>query len=199
MTVITREEPRADRVARRGEGDPHPIAGVRTVPLAPNVDFRGSVCEIHRDSWGVAPHPVQWDFVVTRANVLRGVHVHRLRYDYMLVIKGRATFGLSDLRPGSPSFRRSMTYEASGDAPSLVLVPPGVAHGIYAHDDVFYLYGLTAYWNGNDEIGCRFDDPAMNIGWPAENPTLLPRDAELPSFETLLRKFLDAGGVAPNL
>jgi dTDP-4-dehydrorhamnose 3,5-epimerase len=178
---------------------PAGIVGVAVRPLDPNLDVRGSVCEIHRDSWGLAPRPVQWDFIVTRANVLRGVHVHRLRYDYMVVTKGRGTFGFADLRPNSPSFRRSMTVEASGERPCVVIVPPGVAHGIYAHDDMIYLYGLTAYWAGTDEIGCRFDDPAMNIPWPVKDPVLLARDAELPDFEALLRRFLEAGGVAPGL
>lgn len=199
MAVGAREETRPDTAGRARAREVRPIAGVVVRPLEPNLDMRGSVCEIHRDSWGPAPRPVQWDFIATRAGVLRGVHVHRLRYDYMVVTKGRGTFGFSDLRANSPSFRQSMTVEVSGEAPCSVLVPPGVAHGIYAHEDMIYLYGLTAYWEGKDEIGCRFDDPVMNIGWPVKQPIQLARDAELPSFETLLRRFEEAGGVAPGL
>jgi dTDP-4-dehydrorhamnose 3,5-epimerase len=191
-----------DDVAKSGVAEPRvagkamgPIEGVATRSLGPNFDLRGSVCEIHRDSWGLATRPVQWDFITTRQNVLRGVHVHRLRYDYMLVLQGRATFGLADLRADSPTFRQSMAFDASGEAPRIVIVPPGVAHGVYAHEPMLYLYGLTAYWDGLDQLGCRFDDPGLNIAWPIRDPILLPRDASLPDFATLLRQFEAAGGV----
>lgn len=171
------------------------IAGVDRRFLEPHLDPRGSVCETHRDSWDLGPRPLQWDFIVTRQHALRGVHVHRLRYDYMLVVQGRATFGLADLRADSPTFRRSMLFEATGDVPCVVVVPPGVAHGIYANESMRYLYGLTAYWEGTDEPGCRFDDPELGIPWPVRDPILLPRDAGLPDFATLLRRFEAAGGV----
>jgi dTDP-4-dehydrorhamnose 3,5-epimerase len=174
---------------------PAAIAGVRMRSLAPARDLRGSLCEIHRDSWGLAAPPVQWDFVNTRSRVLRGVHVHRLRTDYIVVVSGRATIGLADLRRNGPSFRRGMTLKADGEAPQVLIIPPGVAHGIYAHDPVTYLYGLSAYYDGVDQAGCRFDDPALEIDWPSLDPTLLPRDADLPDFETLLCEFEAAGGV----
>lgn len=201
MALGTREDLRpntANAAAPRGKASGF-LHGVTVRSLEPHTDMRGSVAEIHRDSWGLAARPLQWDFITTRAGVLRGVHVHRLRYDYMVLVQGRGTFGLADLRPNSPTYRQSMTYEASGAAPCVVLVPPGVAHGIYAHDDMYYLYGLTAYWDGMDQQGCRYDDPVMNIAWPVKDPILLPRDSELPSFETLLRQFMEAGAVAPGL
>jgi dTDP-4-dehydrorhamnose 3,5-epimerase len=172
------------------------IDGVLVHPLTPNVDLRGSLCEVHRDAWGIAPRPLQWDFITTRAGILRGVHVHRHRWDYLIMVQGAATLGLADLRRKSPSFRRCATIEADGERPVVVLVPPGVAHGIHARTELLYLYGLTSYYDGTDQMGCRFDDPALDIAWPTRNPVLLSRDAELPSFETLIRHFEDAGGVA---
>ena len=197
MAVLTQDiaEPGATSATPARNPAAPAIAGVDRRYLSPNRDLRGSVCEIHRDSWGLAPRPLQWDFITTRPNALRGVHVHSLRYDYMLVAHGRATFGLADLRADSPTFRRSMVFEATGDAPCVVIVPPGVAHGIYAHDSVHYLYGLTAYWDGTDQLGCRFDDPDLGIAWPVRDPILLPRDAALPDFSTFLRHFEAAGGV----
>src|SRR5512143_955671 len=174
---------------------PAAIAGVRLRPLTPAPDLRGSLCEIHRDSWELAARPVQWDFINTRRHVLRGVHVHRLRHDYIIVVGGRATIGLADLRRTGPSFRRGMTLRADGETPQVLIIPPGVAHGIYSHDSVTYLYGLSAYYDGVDQAGCRFDDPDLEIDWPSRAPILLPRDADLPSFTTLLRQFEAAGGV----
>ena len=175
---------------------PKSIENVRLRPLSPIPDVRGSLCEIYREGWDLAPRSVQWDLIATRACALRGVHVHQIRFDYFVVVSGRATIGLSDLRRDSGSFRRSMMIEFSGETPTVVVVPPGVAHGIYAHTELTYLYGLTAPWDGGDgDLGCRYDDPEMGIAWPFADCILLPRDANLTDFETLIRQFEKAGGV----
>lgn len=180
-----------DRIA-----EPACIDGVFIRDLSPIPDSRGVLCEVHRDTWGLAPRPVQWDFIASRANVLRGVHVHQRRFDYLIMVEGHATVGLADLRRRSPSFRQSMTINASGEAPCVIIVPPGVAHGIYAQDRLSYLYGLTVAWDGTDEgLGFRYDDPAAGIAWPSRNPEILPRDALLPDLETLISRFETEGGV----
>lgn len=175
------------------------IAGVSVSALAPNADLRGSLCEIYRDAWKLGPRPVQLDFVASNPKALRGVHVHRLRYDYLIILDGNATIGLTDMRRRAASFRQAMSITTSGAKPEVILVPPGVAHGIYAHDRMLYLYGLTRYYDGDDQLGCRFDDPALGIAWPDRDPVLLPRDAKLPGFEELLRQFESAGGVPEDL
>lgn len=153
-------------------------------------DSRGSLFEIHRDDWGLAPRPVQWDLLTTGQNVLRGFHVHRLRWDYIIVLAGRGTIGLKDLRRNHESFGRSMVVEVTGERPTVVTIPPGVAHGIFADTALSHLYGLTVGWDGSDEdLGCRYDDPALGIGWPSATPNLLPRDINLPDFATLLRQY----------
>ena len=175
------------------------IDGVLVRALKPIPDLRGSLCEIHRDGWGLAPRPVQWDFITTKARILRGIHVHRLRYDYLIVVQGSATYGLADMRRRSPTFRQSMVISAAGDKPEVVIVPPGVAHGIFAHEAMVYLYGLSHPYDGSDQQGCRYDDAVLGIDWPDKEPVLLPRDLHLPDFETLLREFEAAGGVPAGL
>jgi dTDP-4-dehydrorhamnose 3,5-epimerase len=166
------------------------IAGVAVRPIASIDDRRGSLCEIHRDDWGLAPRPVQWDFVTSRPQVLRGVHVHCLRWDYIIVLKGRATIGLKDVRRGERSFRHSMLIDVSGERPTLLTIPPGVAHGIFADTALSYIYGLTVAWDGSDEdLGCRHDDPELGIKWPSQTPIMMPRDLALPNFATLLRDY----------
>jgi dTDP-4-dehydrorhamnose 3,5-epimerase len=133
---------------------------------------------------------VQWDFVNRDANVLQGVHVHRRRWDYVIVLDGEATIGLRDIRADRASRGRTMKIEVSGREPTVVTIPPGVAHGIYARTALRYLYGLTVAWTGDDDdLGCRYDDPALAIAWPAASPLVLQRDLELPDFATLLRNY----------
>jgi dTDP-4-dehydrorhamnose 3,5-epimerase len=175
------------------------IDGVRIRPLAPLHDVRGSLCEIHRDEWQAAPKPVQWDYIRTRRGVLRGVHVHRLRWDYFVVLEGQASIGLCDLRRGRNSFLQSMVVEASGRDACCIIVPPGVAHGLLALTATRYLYGLTAAYDGRDQAGCRFDDPKLRLAWPSAAPKVLARDAGLPSFDELIEAFEAAGGVPAGI
>ena len=166
------------------------IVGVTVRKLAANGDIRGDLFEIHRDDWRLAPRPAQWDFVTRAGNVLQGVHVHCRRWDYVIVLDGQATIGLKDIRRDQPSFGRGMVVEVSGREPTVVTVPPGVAHGIFAHTALRYLYGLSVAWTGeDDDLGCRYDDPALAIAWPAAAPLVLPRDLELPDFATLLDRY----------
>lgn len=166
------------------------IVGVSVHPIEAIDDIRGSLREIHRDDWNLAPRPVQWDLVISRPQVLRGVHVHRLRWDYIIVVAGHATIGLKDLRRRRGSFDRKMLIDVDGERPTVVTIPPGVAHGIFANNELKYLYGLTVAWDGSDEdLGCRYDDPDLGIKWPSPSPIVLPRDLALPEFATLLRDY----------
>jgi len=125
------------------------IIGVAVRALDPKGDIRGALVEIHRDGWNLAPRPVQWDFFTTMPNVLRGVHVHRLRWDYIIVVDGHGTIGLKDVRRDQKSFDRTMVIDVNGEQPTLVTIPPGVAHGIFAITGLRHLYGLTAAWDGS--------------------------------------------------
>jgi dTDP-4-dehydrorhamnose 3,5-epimerase len=183
--------------SNRSAGD---IVDVAIVGLDRISDIRGSLSEVHRDEWRLGPRPVQWDFVTSDANVLRGVHVHRLRWDYIIALDGCGKIGLKDLRRDRGSFGRSMSIEISGERPAVVTIPPGVAHGIYAQGPLRYLYGLTVAWDGTDEdLGCRYDDRALEIEWSSTTPLVLPRDLDLPDFATLLRQYeLVAGARAES-
>jgi dTDP-4-dehydrorhamnose 3,5-epimerase len=172
------------------ERDGPGIVGVTVRAFGSIDDIRGGLSEIHRDDWKLAPRPVQWDLINSKANVLRGVHVHRLRWDYIIVIEGTGTIGLKDIRRDRKSFERDMVIEVTGGEPTVVTIPPGVAHGIFANTAMRHLYGLTEAWDGSDEeLGCRYDDPALGIAWPSATPLVLRRDRELPDFATLLRQF----------
>jgi dTDP-4-dehydrorhamnose 3,5-epimerase len=174
----------------RADGATADIDGVRVRPLDPIGDMRGSLCEVHRDTWDLAPRPVQWDFIFSKAGTLRGVHVHRLRWDFVVVLEGHATIGLKDIRRAGRSFGNVMAIDIPDGRPTVVTIPPGVAHGVFASTALRYLYGLTVPWDGADEdLGCRYDDAALAIPWPNEPRRVLPRDLELPDFATLVERY----------
>jgi dTDP-4-dehydrorhamnose 3,5-epimerase len=58
---------------------------IQIVTLSPLRDRRGSLTEIFRQEWVNSVVPVQWNYVQSEANVLRGVHVHVNHIDYLVV------------------------------------------------------------------------------------------------------------------
>ena len=159
--------------------------GVLHQPLEPKGDERGVFTELFRASWALAVEPRQWNAVSSVANVLRGVHAHWRHADYLTVALGRATIGLADLREGSPTEGLGTTVELRADRPAALVLPPGVAHGFYFHEPSLHVYAVDHEWDPEDELGCRWDDPGLEIAWPCEQPLLSSRDEGLGSLSEL--------------
>jgi dTDP-4-dehydrorhamnose 3,5-epimerase len=161
-------------------------AGTRLIPLEMHRDDRGVFTEVFREEWGTGVHPVQWNAVSSEAGVLRGVHVHPRHDDYLIVLQGRASIGVRDLRRGSPTEGVAAVVELSGDRLAALVTPHGVAHGFYFHEPSIHLYSVTHYWDEADELGCHWADPELGIPWPFTTALVSPRDAEAQSLRELL-------------
>jgi dTDP-4-dehydrorhamnose 3,5-epimerase len=61
-----------------------------------------------------------------------------------------------------------------------VYIPPGVAHGFASVTDLTLTYLVDGYYNGADELGVAWDDPAVGGEWLVEEPTLSERDRSNP-------------------
>jgi dTDP-4-dehydrorhamnose 3,5-epimerase len=158
---------------------------VRLAPLTPHRDDRGTFLELFREEWGTGVAPVQWNAVDSEEGVLRGVHVHPRHDDYLVVVRGRATIGVQDLRDGSPTEGATACVELGEERPAAISIPHGVAHGFYFHEPSTHIYAVSHYWDLADELGCRWDDSALSIPWPRREVRISPRDAQLPSLEVL--------------
>ena len=106
---------------------------------------------------------------VTRTPAVPGLREHAL--------------GLKDLRPGSPSEGDVELLELSADEYAGVVIPAGVAHGLYARTDALVLVALTAAVE--EERGCAWNDPGLGIDWPAEPLFLSERDQRAGALEAL--------------
>ena len=166
--------------------------GVIVQPLQAHPDRRGTFTEIFRAEWDTGVFPVQWNAVESTAGTLRGVHVHRRHDDYLLVLRGRASVGLRDLRPDSTTGGLAAVIELSSQHPRALVIPHGVAHGFYFSEPSLHVYSVTEYWHPDDELGCRWDDPALGIAWPVQDPILSARDAALPSLSELSEQLFRA-------
>ena len=171
------------QVSPRAESLPQ---GVSLRLLQAHHDERGSLTELFRASWETGIDAVQWNYVESEASVLRGVHVHIKHCDCLILLSGHATFALRDLRHDSTTEGLTALIEMHGNDPRALTIPPGVAHGFYFHEPSTHIYGVSEFWDAQDELGCHWADPALEINWPNAAPIISARDAALPSLRELV-------------
>ena len=194
---------------------PSTLPGVRFGRIERHADGRGAFRELWRASaFGTlplsdttlapdaSPGPVvdarrpgfvQANMSSSAAGVLRGLHYHRRQLDYWIVTSGRAFAALVDVRP----LLRSNDAEPLVETRELatdewVVIPAGVAHGFLALEPLDVLYLVTNEYDGSDELGFAWDDPAVAVPWPAVEetpdgrPILSDRDQTNPSLAQLV-------------
>jgi dTDP-4-dehydrorhamnose 3,5-epimerase len=167
-------------------------AGIKLSSLATHRDSRGNLTEIFRREWQFEIEPVQWNYVNSEANVLRGVHVHHQHIDYLLLCQGCMSLGLCDIRESSPTFGTRFLLELTDQKFQLVVIPTGVAHGFYFPSAASIIYGVSHYWDLKDELGCKWDDPELNLPWPAQTPNLSQRDLHAGTLHEMCLAYQDA-------
>ena len=153
--------------------------------LVPHQDHRGALYELFRADWAQSETPLQWNLVRTSPNTLRGVHVHLHHDDYLIVLSGTMYLGLHDLRPGSSTEGRSELVVLGSNELQAAFVPRGVMHGFCFLEAATYVYGLTQCWTPEDDLGCRWDDPELNLNWPVSRPMVSARDDSAVSLAEL--------------
>ena len=158
------------------------IAGVIVVTPDVHGDNRGRFVETFRQEWlpDGAPAMVQGNRADRTEGALVGLHYHRFQSDFWYVPNGRALVVLHDLRASSPTDGHTLVLEIGEHDHRGVYIPPGVAHGFYALTDMTITYLVDRYYDPADELGVAWDDPALNIAWPASDPELSQRDRTNP-------------------
>jgi len=169
---------------------PLPLDGCAVVPAKPNTDPRGCLYEIYRATWPGAFEAVQWNACISKAGVVRGVHVHVDYDEYYTLLAGRGALGLHDIRRASPTFGRSVTIDWRAEDHCAVVVPRGVAHVLWFIEDAVLAFGLSQYWSADlDVVGCRWDDPALGFEIPAGTKSLSERDTESGSYSEMIQSY----------
>lgn len=120
----------------------------------------------------------------TARDTLRGIHFQRgERAQAKLVrcISGAVLDVAVDLRPASPTYKKWVTVELSGENKRQLLVPRGFGHGfVTLTDQVEFLYKVDNYYDPESEGGIRWDDPELDIQWGVTEPILSRKDAAAP-------------------
>lgn len=163
------------------------IDGVQIVQLSAFGDERGSFREFFRREW----FPQRsWEKMQTNCshsaeNVLRGLHYHFHQCDYWFVPKGHIRAALFDMRPDSPTYLATQTVEMGEDYEVGLFIPIGVAHGFATLRDATLIYVVDNYYDGVDEYGVAWNDPALAIDWGLKDPIVSGRDQGNPVFKDI--------------
>lgn len=164
------------------------------VLITPDVfeDSRGYFFETYHEERfrraGIEHRFVQDNQSGSTRGVLRGLHAQLVRPQGKLVrVASGAVFDVAlDIRPASPAFGSWAGIELSADNRRQLWIPPGFAHGFCALSDVAeVVYKCTELYDRDDEIGVRWNDPAIGIDWPIADPLLSDKDAGLPLLADL--------------
>lgn len=160
-----------------------PLPGVLRIRPTVHRDHRGSFMETWRRrryvDAGLPADFAQDNVATSRQGVLRGLH-----YQYpepqaklITVLAGRVYDVAVDVRRGSPRFGEWYGTELSDDGTQL-WIPEGFAHGYVVLSGAAVLtYKCTRPYNPDGDRGIRWDDPAIGIEWPVEDPVLSEKDA----------------------
>jgi dTDP-4-dehydrorhamnose 3,5-epimerase len=91
-----------------------------------------------------------------------------------------------DLRRDSPTYGQYEAFELSDANALQIFVPVGFAHGFCVTSETADVtYKVSSYYDGTTERGIAFDDPAIGIPWPVDEPLVSERDRTNPRLEEI--------------
>jgi len=166
-----------------------PIPGSFVIDLQPESDDRGffarSLCVNVLEKYGANLNIVQQSISFNRfRNTLRGMHFQCApdeEIKLVRVTRGSIYDVILDFRRNSDTYLQWYAVELSAENHLTLIVPKGVAHGFMTlEDNTEVFYQMTQPYVAQSSRGLRWNDPAFSIRWPAINPILSERDANIP-------------------
>lgn len=171
-------------------------------------DERGWFAETYNEKqagrWGITARFVQDNHSHSRrAGTVRGLHFQSPPHQqtkFVRCIRGRIFDVVVDIRRGSPTFGRHLSFDLAESDGLMLYVPPGFAHGFMTLEpDTEVVYKVSEFYAPDCDHGIVWNDAIIGIGWPQlhPDPHLSPRDRALPSFDRVETPFRYDGAPLP--
>ena len=165
-----------------------PLAIPDVVVLEPRVfgDERGFFFEsfnqqVFENAVGYPVNFVQDNHSKSEQGVLRGLHYQlppKAQGKLVRVVQGEVFDVAVDIRKNSPTFGQWVAEILSAENKKQMWIPAGFAHGFLTLSETAeFLYKTTEYYAPEFERSIIWNDPAINIHWPADiTPQLSGKD-----------------------
>lgn len=117
-----------------------------------------------------------------RSGTLRGLHYQvgeAAQGKLARCVAGRLVSVAVDLREGSATYGDWVACRLGADRTVQMWVPRGFAHGVWTLEDQTRLVSkLTRAFDEERARSLAWNDPALGIDWPGEDPHLSEKDAQ---------------------
>ncbi len=127
-------------------------------------------------------------YSISKKNVLRGMHFQLPPHAYRKLvhcISGKILDVIVDLRKGSPTFKKHLSFELNGKAHDALFLPKGIAHGYLSLEDNSIVgYKVDVKHVPDHDTGILWS--SIGFDWPVKEPTISDRDKtfkELSNYE----------------
>ena len=120
-------------------------------------------------------------FSVSYKNVIRGIHYDPFTTKLVTAVYGSINQIVVDLRKGSPTFKKYLSFKINPDNRFSILIPPMVGNAFRVESEfALYHYKLAyegEYVDEDKQNTLKWDDPSIGIKWDCKAPILSNRDS----------------------
>lgn len=164
------------------------IPGVWLIKTRLFEDGRGYFMMSYRFS-AFAEHGIDHRFVQDNVSqstrgVLRGLHFQQDPYaqgKLVMPLRGEIFDVAVDIRKGSPTYGKWVGEYLKAGSGRMMYIPTGFAHGFCVlSEEALFTYKVTSEYAPSAERGIRWNDPAIAVAWPVQEPVLSARDSQQP-------------------
>ena len=143
-------------------------------------------------------HDLQEVFYTTsHKGVIRAIHFQRVKQQPKLVrsISCHVWDVVVDLRKNSPTFKKWLSFELTGDNRKEILIPAGCGHGYLVIEPSIVSYKCSEKFYGEYDDGILWNDPELGVEWPldrvggTEQLILAEKDKGLQSFKAFMETY----------
>lgn len=146
---------------------------------------------------GITHNLAEVFYTTSYKGVIRALHFQRIKQQPKLVrcIHGHVWDVVVDLRKNSPSFKKWLAFDLTGENHKEILVPAGCAHGYLVLEDSIVSYKCGEKFYGEYDDGIMWNDPDIGVAWPLEliggeeKLILADKDKNLQSFAKLMKHY----------
>ena len=150
--------------------------------------FARIYCREEFERYGLDPHIAQSNTSFNHTKgTLRGMHYQAPPDEEAKLV--RCTQGaiydvIVDLRTESPTCLQWTAVELTAGNRSMLFIPAGMAHGFLTlAPNTEVAYQMSSAQSPDAARGCRWDDPAFDISWPAPPTVISERDESYPDYQ----------------